>query len=146
MHELDHDPLGFRWAVVDDYKRSTLAFIRRPKAGAVILVILNFTPMRWSDYTIPLEAAAEWNLVLCSDAVEFGGSGASAPERLEANHVAARTMPCAAKLDLPPLTALIYRGPEVAAYDAAALELREALAAEAEAEAERTAETVKPAQ
>ncbi|MBX7117496.1 MAG: 1,4-alpha-glucan branching protein GlgB, partial [Gemmatimonadaceae bacterium] len=30
LHQLDHDPTGFRWAVVDDELRSTIAFVRRP--------------------------------------------------------------------------------------------------------------------
>ncbi|MDC0669544.1 1,4-alpha-glucan branching protein GlgB, partial [Nannocystis radixulma] len=133
LYELDHDPTGFRWAVVDDYRRSTLAFLRRPRAGAVILVILNFTPMTWSNYTVPFEAPGEWQLMLCSDEAQFGGNGGTAPDRLIADHSAGGALPCAATLDLPPLTALVYRGPEVKAYDAAALELRESLAAEAEA-------------
>ncbi|MCY1063443.1 1,4-alpha-glucan branching protein GlgB [Nannocystis sp. RBIL2] len=133
LYELDHDPLGFRWAVVDDYKRSTLAFLRRPRQGAVILVILNFTPMTWTNYTIPFEAPGEWVRMLSSDEAQFGGAGHDGPERLIADHSAGGALPCAATLDLPPLTALVYRGPEVKAYDAAALELRESLAAEAEA-------------
>ncbi|WAS89659.1 1,4-alpha-glucan branching protein GlgB [Nannocystis punicea] len=133
LYELDHDPLGFRWAVVDDYKRSTLAFLRRPRQGAVMLVILNFTPMTWTNYTIPFEAPGEWTRMLSSDEAQFGGSGHAGPDRLIADHSAGGALPCAATLDLPPLTALVYRGPEVRAYDAAALELREALAAEAEA-------------
>ncbi|PCC75049.1 glycogen branching enzyme [Nannocystis exedens] len=133
LYELDHDPIGFRWAVVDDYKRSTLAFLRRPRHGAVILVILNFTPMTWTNYTVPFEAPGEWIRMLSSDEAQFGGAGHDGPERLIADHSAGGALPCAATLDLPPLTALVYRGPEVKAYDAAALELREALAAEAEA-------------
>ncbi|HEY8378097.1 MAG TPA: alpha amylase C-terminal domain-containing protein, partial [Nannocystis sp.] len=133
MHELDYDPLGFRWVVVDDHRRSTLALLRRPKAGPIVLVILNFTPMVWPNYQLPLEAPGEWSLLLCSDDVVYGGVGHAPPAELEAVHVAAGNCPCAATLDLPPLTALVYRGPDVAAYDAAAYELREALAAEAEA-------------
>lgn len=133
LHELDHDPTGFRWVVVDDYQRSTLAFLRRPRAGAVLLVIFNFTPMTWTNYSVPFEAPGEWELVLSSDERQFGGEGRTAPARLVADHSAGGELPCAATLDLPPLTALVYRGPEVSIYDAAASALREALAAEAEA-------------
>ena len=33
LHELDFDPYGFEWLVVDDHERSVFVFARRDKAG-----------------------------------------------------------------------------------------------------------------
>ncbi len=44
MHELDFDPYGFEWLVVDDKERSVLIFVRRDKEGNEIIVASNFTP------------------------------------------------------------------------------------------------------
>jgi 1,4-alpha-glucan branching enzyme len=33
LHELDFDPYGFEWLVVDDHERSVFVFVRRDKAG-----------------------------------------------------------------------------------------------------------------
>lgn len=46
MHELDFDPYGFEWLVVDDKERSVLIFVRRDKEGNEIIVASNFTPCR----------------------------------------------------------------------------------------------------
>ncbi|XQK68149.1 hypothetical protein ACOI4E_23480 [Escherichia coli] len=43
MHELDFDPYGFEWLVVDDKERSVLIFVRRDKEGNEIIVASNFT-------------------------------------------------------------------------------------------------------
>ncbi len=45
MHELDFDPYGFEWLVVDDKERSVLIFVRRDKEGNEIIVASNFTPV-----------------------------------------------------------------------------------------------------
>ena len=139
LHALDHDVAGFQWAVVDDAQRSTIAFVRRPRTGPVLLLILNFTPLARPGYAVPLPAEGMWTLVLSSDAQEFGGAGFPAPTLLVSSRAPEGDAPCAALVDLPPYTALIYRGPEVTAYDAAASALREALAAAAEAEAQARA-------
>lgn len=46
MHELDFDPYGFEWLVVDDKERSVLIFVRRDKEGNEIIVASNFTRCR----------------------------------------------------------------------------------------------------
>ncbi|MEN1648928.1 alpha amylase C-terminal domain-containing protein, partial [Pseudomonas aeruginosa] len=50
MHELDFDPYGFEWLVVDDKERSVLIFVRRDKEGNEIIVASNFTPVPRHDY------------------------------------------------------------------------------------------------
>jgi 1,4-alpha-glucan branching enzyme len=46
LHELDFDPYGFEWLVVDDHENSVFVFVRRDKAGNEIIVVSNFTPYR----------------------------------------------------------------------------------------------------
>ncbi|STT82707.1 1,4-alpha-glucan (glycogen) branching enzyme [Klebsiella pneumoniae] len=38
LHELDFDPYGFEWLVVDDHERSVFVFVRRDRAGNEIIV------------------------------------------------------------------------------------------------------------
>ena len=52
MHELDFDPYGFEWLVVDDKERSVLIFVRRDKEGNEIIVASNFTPVPRHDYQL----------------------------------------------------------------------------------------------
>jgi 1,4-alpha-glucan branching enzyme len=50
LHELDFDPYGFEWLVVDDHENSVFVFVRRDKAGNEIIVVSNFTPVPRHNY------------------------------------------------------------------------------------------------
>ncbi|MCA9693122.1 MAG: 1,4-alpha-glucan branching protein GlgB, partial [Myxococcales bacterium] len=111
LHEGDFDPEGFSWVVVDDRERSVYAYLRRPqRAGAVALVILNFTPVPRPGYSLPAPGPGPWRVILNTDAAEFGGSGGAVRAELDP----ADGEP-ALVVDLPPLAALILRGDEARA-------------------------------
>ena len=73
---------GFTWLNVDDAERSSVAFMRTVRSGSYIVCALNFTPVRYDDFTIglpkPRRAAAS---CINSDDARYGGSGVhNAPE------------------------------------------------------------------
>ncbi|KAG1319402.1 hypothetical protein G6F63_014760 [Rhizopus arrhizus] len=43
LHELDTDPAGFAWVVMDDADTSVAAFLRQA-GGSLVLAVSNFTP------------------------------------------------------------------------------------------------------
>ncbi|MFP3335007.1 alpha amylase C-terminal domain-containing protein, partial [Pseudomonas sp. SIMBA_064] len=64
MHELDFDPYGFEWLVVDDKERSVLIFVRRDKEGNEIIVASNFTPVLRHDYRFGINQPGKWREIL----------------------------------------------------------------------------------
>jgi len=145
LHELDHDPAGFEWLVVDDHLRSLIVYLRLPATGPAILVALNFTPVTWTDQRIGLPGDSHWTLLARSDAPEFGdGSDRSVldlPDTYSVAHDPTQDRAYALTLTIPPLTAVLLRGPDAAELRAASRRARaEKLAREAAAVAAAEAE------
>ena len=121
LHELDHDPAGFEWMVVDDNQRSLAVYMRLPSRGPVLLVAINFTPVTWSEHRIGVPAEGRWTLVDRSDAAAYGGDEAVVVgEQIEAEPEPAHDRPFSLQVTLPPLTCLIFRGPEATQLRASA--------------------------
>ena len=106
LWELDHDPRGFEWLVVDDAAHNTVAFLRRSAAGEPIAVIVNFSGNPVGPYRIGLPLAGEWVELLNTDAVEFGGSGVGNLGGVTARAEAHSGHPASADVMIPPLAAL----------------------------------------
>ena len=72
----DTEPGGFQWLDADDASHSMYAFVRWDLDGAAAVVcIANFTPVPRPDYQVGLPWGGEWDAVLDTDAVPWGGSG-----------------------------------------------------------------------
>jgi 1,4-alpha-glucan branching enzyme len=120
LHALDHDPAGFQWLVVDDNQRSVAVFVRKAASGPVLLFALNFTPVTWSELRVGVPNLGAYTLLLRSDAPLYaGGEGMTElPGEYVAAALPAHGKQCSIGLTLPPLTALVLEGPDVAEFTA----------------------------
>ena len=76
LYELDDSWDGFQWINADDSYRSILSFVRYSKTKRKnLLFVMNFTPMERPDYRVGVPKKKKYELVLDSDAEEYGGSG-----------------------------------------------------------------------
>jgi len=75
LHEVDFEMPGFEWIVGDDRDASVVAFLRRARGGAPVLVACNFTPVPRVNYAVGVAEAGFWREVLNSDATLYGGGG-----------------------------------------------------------------------
>jgi 1,4-alpha-glucan branching enzyme len=75
LHELDCDPTGFEWAIVNDSANSVLAYFRRSADGSTVLVAVNLTPVPRHAYRIGVPGPGRWVEILNTDAEIYGGSG-----------------------------------------------------------------------
>ncbi len=105
LYQLDHDPSGFVWLEADDYPRAVFAFLRRPAEGRAILVLLNFTPVRWDRYQVSVPHSRTWSLLLSSDEGRFGGTGTLDSDAFEPTGLEHEGFPDSLLLNLPPLSA-----------------------------------------
>lgn len=73
LWEKDFERDGFEWIDCGDADASVLSFIRRDRAGNVVLCVANFTPVPRQGYRIGVPADGYWREVLNSDAARYGG-------------------------------------------------------------------------
>ena len=107
MYQLDFDPQGFEWLVVDDYQNSIFAFARKDRDGNEVIVVSNFTPVPRENYRIGVNHAGVYQEVLNTDSEYYQGSnlgnyGMNVTEEI-ASHNKAQSL----SLTIPPL-ATIY--------------------------------------
>jgi 1,4-alpha-glucan branching enzyme len=113
LHTLDCDPAGFEWIDANDIEHSVISFLRKGRAGDLVLVVCNFTPMPRHNYRVGVPSGGFWREILNSDAHEFGGSGQGNMGEVEATPVAAHGHPHSLNLTLPPLSALFFSNKEI---------------------------------
>lgn len=113
LHELDHEPAGFRWLEANDAARGVLAFLRigRDEADPVICVF-NTTPVPRPGVMVGAPWPGVWLETLNTDASEYGGSGVGNMGRTESRAMPHQGEPHALCLTLPPLGALVLRREE----------------------------------
>ncbi len=74
MHENDDDWDGFEWINAEDGEHSVISFIRHSKSKRdKTIVVLNFAAAEHKKYQIGVPAAGEYEIVLGSDNVIYGG-------------------------------------------------------------------------
>ncbi|WP_372761699.1 1,4-alpha-glucan branching protein GlgB [Pseudoalteromonas sp.] len=76
LYQLDSCASGFRWIDSNNDTQSILSFIRYAnKADDLLLVIANFTPTSYPQYTVGVPAKGVYKMVFNSDAPLLYGSG-----------------------------------------------------------------------
>jgi 1,4-alpha-glucan branching enzyme len=109
----DTEPAGFEWIDVDNAPANIVAFMRKSgKTGREIVCVGNFSAVVHEDYRLGLPRAGEYQLVLNTDASEYGGGGFQSPDLLSAEAIAIRHFDYSARLTLPPLSTLWYEAQE----------------------------------
>lgn len=109
LFELDTNPQGFEWLVVDDNQNSVFAFERRSKSGEVIIVVSNFTPVPRDNYRIGVNELGKYEEILNTDSAYYKGSnlgnyGEVIAEEIE-NHGKAQSI----SVMVPPLATVYLR-------------------------------------
>jgi 1,4-alpha-glucan branching enzyme len=102
----DNDPAGFEWIDGGDSEHNVVSFLRWDTDGQPIAVFQNFGGNPVGPYRSGLPFAGEWDEVLNTDAVEFGGSGVGNFGRVVATPEPWGGRPASVELTLPPLAGL----------------------------------------
>jgi len=111
LFETDFQGRGFEWIDFHDADNSVITYLRKNKAGNVLLAIAcNFTPVPRSNYRLGVPAGGFWKEVLNSDATYYGGSGQGNMGGVEASPASfygrfEHTL----SVTLPPLAVVVFR-------------------------------------
>lgn len=107
LYQEDDRPSGFVWLEPDDYPRAVFAYLRQAEGQRAVMVVLNFTPVRWDRYLVGAPASGEWSVLLSSDDPRFGGEGLLPAGPIMTRGTPHHGQPDSLLLDLPPLSALL---------------------------------------
>jgi 1,4-alpha-glucan branching enzyme len=76
LHSKNFEGTGFEWLDNSDHENSVIVFMRKGNAERErIVIVLNLTPVPRENYRIGAPMSGQWQCILNSDAVIFGGSG-----------------------------------------------------------------------
>jgi 1,4-alpha-glucan branching enzyme len=109
---------GFEWMVADDWQHSVLAYVRKDYP-ALLLVVLNMTPVVRPNYRVPVPVNAKLRLLLNTDDEKYAGHDYLKHHHLDVTEpVLAEDVPCihqkfSVNLNLPPMSVQIWRIEEI---------------------------------
>jgi len=106
LYQLDFDPQGFEWQVVDDHDNSVFVFVRRDREGNEIIVASNFTPVTRQDYRFGVNQAGSWREVLNTDQHDYHGSDVRNHSIARTDEIASHGRAQSLSLTLPPLSTI----------------------------------------
>jgi 1,4-alpha-glucan branching enzyme len=102
----DPDPGSFEWIDASDREQSVVSYLRR-HGDECAVVVLNLTPVPREGYRVGLPRAGRWLERFSSDDRRYGGSECATRAAVEAEAVPWHGRQHSARLDLPPLGALV---------------------------------------
>ena len=109
LYEIDNNWDGFEWMNADDAEHSTYCFVRKCSSGKNnLLFVLNMTPMKWENYTVPVPKKKKYKLLLNSDEERFGGWGNEIPTEIMAEKKPYHYKDYSISFDLPPYGAAVF--------------------------------------
>ena len=101
---------GFKWLNPDDSENCAIAFMRSSlEDESHIVCAFNFKPQKLDKFVIGLPADGTLEPLLCSDDAHFGGSGLLNKLTVFSRKKDFREFPNSAELELPPLSAVMFR-------------------------------------
>ena len=109
LHQVDFDGHGFEWIDCNDSENSVVSFLRRGKAGEVMVTIINFTPVPRDGYRIGVPAAGAYEEVINSDSHIYGGSNLGNAGLVFTEPVPSHGHEQSLRLNLPPLGFLLLK-------------------------------------
>lgn len=99
---------GFKWIYPDSADMNLVAYRRFDAARHELAVIVNYSPVRRDDFVLELDCAGEYETVMNSDLVEYGGGGIELEDTLS-SYVRSEDGRDVLKFTLPPLAGIILR-------------------------------------
>ena len=135
---------GFEWIDGSDGDHNVISYLRRSADEEDILVVVcNFAGIPHGNYRVGLPFGGQWDEIVNTDALEYGGSGVGNFGAVKADEVGWNGRPYSASLELPPF-GTVYLAPR----DKEALKLAKIAAEEKRraAEAEEAARAAEEAE
>ncbi len=110
LYQMDFNGEGFKWLDFEDREHSIISFARyNTDKSRHTICIFNFTPETFYDYKIGLCSPTEYIKVLCSDDIQYGGSGAVTEKKYTPYDIPYAQAPCHTTITVPPLAGILLQ-------------------------------------
>ncbi|MBJ9999768.1 1,4-alpha-glucan branching enzyme [Erwinia sp. S38] len=106
LYQLDFEPAGFEWLVVDDFENSVFVYVRRDRDGNELIVASNFTPVPRYDYRFGVSQGGRWREVLNTDSGHYHGGNLGNCGTIDTDDWGSHGRSHSLSLTLPPLSTL----------------------------------------
>jgi len=108
LYEKQFEDDGFAWIEYGDFQNSVITYIRKgEKAGDVVVVACNFTPVAREGYRFGVPLDGQWKETLNSDDKKYGGQGIGNPKPVKAEKEPKHGHDFSIDVTLPPLSTII---------------------------------------
>lgn len=109
LYEKQFSPEGFEWISFDDSENTVISYIRKgEKAGDMLVVVCNFTPVIRENYRIGLPVKGKLKEVFNSDDEKYGGSGVKNEELIKIEAIPWNSRAYSASISIPPLAGVVF--------------------------------------
>ncbi len=110
FYATDSNPAGFYWLEVNQSELSVYAWVRQGEGGKDPVVVINkFTPAPRPGCRLGVPNEGVWEVVLSSDASEYGGSDHNTKAAHSSEPIACSHQDQSISLDLPGNSTLFLR-------------------------------------
>jgi 1,4-alpha-glucan branching enzyme len=109
LWELDDTHEGFEWIDFHDADNSVVAFMRRSRAGDVIVFGVNATPLVRQGYRLGVPSAGFYREIINTDAETYGGSNVGNMGGFEAEDFPWQGRTHSLLVSLPPLATVAFK-------------------------------------
>ena len=100
---------GFEWLVVDDNRNNVIAYARKNKAGDELICIVNFSPVKFEHYRIPVLPYEKYLPIINTDDAVYGGEDFGYKEPVLTEWIHKGKMDSSICVKLPPRAGLILK-------------------------------------
>ena len=109
LWEQDDSWQGFQWLCADDNTANIVAFLRWDRNGTPLIVLCNFSPEHRDGYRVGAPFAGSWGVAFNTDDPVFGGEGRGDKAPIKTEKIPCHDQQQSFAVDLPPMSAVIYR-------------------------------------
>ena len=110
LYEYQFDPKGFEWIDIEKRSEGVLIYKRKGRfRDDDIVVVLNVSTQNFRQWKITLKGKNQWKEIFNSNLIDYWGTGESTNDNLSIIPTDKKKKTCEIIIDIPPLSAMIFR-------------------------------------
>lgn len=118
MWEIDDSWDGFQWLVHDDNTQNIVIFRRTNDDGDDVIAICNFAPVERDNYRFGIPEEKNYEIVLNSDDIRYGGNGVKEKSVILSEKVAMHGKANSIVVNIPPMSVMYLKPSSIQPYSA----------------------------
>ena len=110
LYEYQFDDKGFEWIELNKKSEGIIAYKRKGKLKKNdLLIVLNISSNNYSQHPLIVNGIKSWAEIFNSNSINFWGNNTGINKSIEIENINKKTNRCTIKIDIPALSAMIFR-------------------------------------